>query len=95
MEKQSPDNYHGWADLVYRLLQEKKPFSERFIFIFLILGCLLVWAWIFIQDNQAGLLTTGIGFKWFVVKGLAFTVLTITAAIMIFLVLWLTKPKNG
>lgn len=85
----------GYPALVEKLLQAKVPLSGRTILVLLILGWFAFISWLFLQDNQAGMLATINGLKWFGVKASLYSAIAVICAGIIFLVLKLTSTKQG
>ncbi|MDQ3565233.1 MAG: hypothetical protein M3436_14205 [Pseudomonadota bacterium] len=64
-EEPSPVYAQGYPELIDRLLRDQIPFRSRFVYLVLVLGWFAVVSWLFVQDNQAGLLRTTEGIVWF------------------------------
>lgn len=94
-EEPAPGFAQGYPELIDRLLRDKIPFRSRFVYLVLILAWFGVVSWLFVQDNQAGLLKTLEGVIWFGWKTLAFTGFAVVAAIVVAILFWLTSPSNS
>jgi hypothetical protein len=64
-DEPSPAFAQGYPELIDRLLRDKIPFRSRFLYLVLVLAWFGVVSWLFVQDNQAGLLKTIEGIVWF------------------------------
>ena len=93
-EEPAPGYAQGYPELIDRLLRDKIPFRSRFVYLVLVLAWFGVVSWLFVQDNQAGLLKTIEGVVWFGWKALALTAVAAVAALIVGLIFWLTRPPQ-
>jgi hypothetical protein len=50
------------------MLRDNTPFRSRFVYLIIVLAWFGVECWLFIQDNEGGLLATVEGLTWFAWK---------------------------
>jgi len=94
-----PDTAEGYSasapELAHRFLSGKLKLRLAPIGLLIPVGWLAVVAWMFQQDNAAGLLQTWSGMKWFLLKSLLLGVACLTAGAVLLCLRWLASRTAG
>ena len=94
-EEETEEPYaSGYPELVEKLLHEKIPLRGRTVFLLLVLGWFVFISWLFVQDNQAGVLKDWAGLRWFAAKAVLYTGMVAVVALILGIVMRLTKSPR-
>lgn len=83
----------GYPELVEKFLKHRVPLSGRLVSVVIILAWFAFISWLFVQDNQAGSLSTSDGLEWFAVKAGLYSGLTVVCGIIMAVALKFTSTK--